>query len=150
MPDLAKDDLCKTFLKKKLDKSNYVRMSDWSCDLSERQIAYASADSEASLLLYHSLTSWFNTFLDQRSIFEVLFPENQNLKSFEKVEKNFKKLQNQKFCHIQMCYGALFRFILPFNRKASFNEEYHQTPGTYRKFEKINSRKCSTDTMSAY
>lgn len=48
------DKLCRSELKRRLDKSDHVRMSDWSSrSLSQRQITYAAADAETSLLLYH-------------------------------------------------------------------------------------------------
>lgn len=43
-------------LKKDLDKSSEVRLSDWSTDsLSERQLRYAATDAYASLLIYKHL-----------------------------------------------------------------------------------------------
>ena len=38
----------------RLDKSDFVRRSNWSQILTTRQIEYAAADAEVSLLLYHS------------------------------------------------------------------------------------------------
>ncbi|WWD09860.1 hypothetical protein V865_007989 [Kwoniella europaea PYCC6329] len=51
-------DLCKTYLGKRLDKSEDVRMGDWSkATLSGRDIAYAANDVYASLQIYLVLTS---------------------------------------------------------------------------------------------